>query len=101
MKRLGKRDNEQKEELARAIADTFSDFQAALEAAHEWVSVIHERAEAFYDERSERWQDSDAGLAYAEWRDEMDRILGLITTAIGVENPSEDLASIPEGPEEA
>ena len=40
-----------------------------IEAANEWRNNIHSEMENYYDERSEKWQEGDAGSAYSDWKD--------------------------------
>lgn len=47
---------------------------AANAARDEALSALDDaatEAETYYDERSEKWQEGDAGQAYSEWKDEL------------------------------
>lgn len=43
----------------------------AREMAHSALDEAATDAETYFDERSEKWQEGDAGSAYSEWKDEL------------------------------
>jgi len=56
------------------VAVAHSELQAVVETfnkrvaeANEFVEEVHSEQESFFDEKSERWQESDAGSAYQDW----------------------------------
>ena len=59
------------EEANTKLAQVAEQANAALEGAFTALDDAASDAEAYYDERSEKWQGGDAGQAYAEWRDEL------------------------------
>ncbi len=95
MKSLSKKQIGEKEKLASDLADArtaletaISEYNAKLEdlkgpvevalgklndvvrEANEWTSAILSDMESYYDERSEKWQEGDAGSNYSSWKDE-------------------------------
>lgn len=54
------------------LGSLVEEYSSSLSALHSSVEEIVERQEGYYYDRSERWQESDAGQAYAEWKDEWD-----------------------------
>ncbi len=65
------------EELGRhrnAIDDANTAFETAanalketLDAAADFLDPLAEEAQSFFDERSEKWQEGDAGCSYSAW----------------------------------
>lgn len=56
------------------VAVEFSELETIVEALNEktseanaFIEEIHDEQESFYDERSEKWQEGDAGSAYSDW----------------------------------
>ncbi len=52
--------------------ETLQNLTAAFYEAVEIVDDLHDKATDYFDARSERWQESDKGSAYEEWRDAFD-----------------------------
>ena len=50
-----------------AVEAAIATYQAALDGCAEFATQIGEEAQAAWDDRSERWQDSDKGTAAQEW----------------------------------
>lgn len=85
--------------LELAIADynhimgrEFSPVEAAKVALQEvidegsaFLATVREDAQSFFDDKSEKWQESEAGEAYGDWLTELDREL----EAVEVEEPDE------------
>lgn len=44
-------------------------YNAAISDAKSWAETIQADMESHYDDRSEKWQESDAGSAYCDWKD--------------------------------
>lgn len=64
-----------------AVNKAWEDLQAKRDAynevvreAGEVVTEIHSDLENYRDERSEKWQDSEAGAAFCQWVDEWDSV---------------------------
>ena len=58
--------------IHRKLGSLVEEYSSSLSALHHSVEEIVERQEGYYYHRSERWQESGAGEAYAEWKDEWD-----------------------------
>jgi len=65
-----------------AVAQAYADLQnqpevAALtetiEAVNSFIESVHEEQQEYFDERSESWQDGDAGSAYGDWMSAWER----------------------------
>lgn len=71
--------------------------QEELERLSELARVLNEaadEADTYYDEKSERWQESDKGSEYSEWKHTIRWI------AEEVDNLSERLGELPTRPGE-
>jgi hypothetical protein len=58
------------EKVAAAYAELepfVANFNTKVTAANEFVEQIHEEQQSFFDEKSEKWQEGDAGSAYTDW----------------------------------
>jgi len=51
------------------IAETVADYNATMSDLRTTCNDIFEEADAYYDGRAEKWQDSEAGCAYAQWKE--------------------------------
>lgn len=54
-----------------------------VQAANEWRDGIESDARAYYDDRSEKWQEGEAGQSYSSWLDSL---------GVEVEDPSDDIS---------
>lgn len=54
------------------ISDEINALNETIMEVNDWVTEIHEQQEAYYWERSETWQNGDAGQRYQEWMIEWD-----------------------------
>lgn len=66
------------EEAEKVRADAEARINALLSEAAEAKEEVREilddaamEAEAYYDERSEKWQEGDRGQAYSDWKDRL------------------------------
>jgi uncharacterized coiled-coil DUF342 family protein len=66
------------EELRTKSEQLITDLNEKRERAWEIVDDAASAAEAYYDERSEKWQEGEKGERYSEWRDELRRVAGEI-----------------------
>jgi hypothetical protein len=48
---------------------------AAIGAASSAVSAAMDEAQGYFDEKSEKWQESDAGVSYHAWIERMEALL--------------------------
>lgn len=61
--------------LHAGLAPKVDAVNVAIDAANAFTEEVHDELESYYDEKSERWQEGEAGQAYADWRDEWDLVL--------------------------
>lgn len=52
------------------VSEAAAKLQEAIGDANEWREALNVEQEDYYGEKSERWQDSDAGQSYSAWKDE-------------------------------
>jgi hypothetical protein len=64
--------NEALDPLREKIEAAVSDYNEKLAELKAVYSEIHAEAQAYYDDRSERWQESYAGQEYQEWLDSLE-----------------------------
>ncbi len=50
------------------VAPKLAAYNAAVVAANEWQESLAETMQGYADERSEKWQEGDAGQAYEAWK---------------------------------
>jgi len=97
------------------IEGALADWRQAAEAFVNAAQAAHEDASTYFDERSEKWQDSEKGQGFATWVGELelladfdpeptDEVRIAITLGEGVSadlegDPSEALPDLPEMPE--
>lgn len=81
-------------------------YREKIEAANEWRSGLHSDADAYLDDRSEKWKEGDAGQAYSSWVDALDIEIEDASDEIGepddidtIEDASDTIGEIPESPE--
>ena len=99
----------------RPVEKALADWRQAAEAFVDAARAVHEDASTFFDERSEKGQESEKGQAFATWVGELelltdfdgeptDEVRIAITLGEGVSadlegDPSEALPDLPEMPE--
>lgn len=69
--------DEARDILAKAddeAANKLEQADAKRQEARDKMAELASEAEAYYDERSEKWQESDTGQAYQEWKDRLTEI---------------------------
>ncbi len=47
-------------------------YNEAVARFNDWIQNIRDSMQNYYDDRSESWQESDAGYAYQDWMDAWD-----------------------------
>lgn len=57
------------EEAKGKVTAALEKLNGTIESANEWRSNINNEQDTYYDERSEKWQEGDAGSAYSDWKD--------------------------------
>lgn len=131
MKKISKSDMERIAKLREAIEGKKAKIEEALEKFQESIAPILEEAEEerqelfgvlddivnamenYFDERSDKWQEGDAGSAYSEWQNQIDTARGAFESEMSFEIDSEaafepwgemlsalDEENFPEAPEE-
>jgi len=80
---------EEFEEKHGALAEAIGEYNLALASVIEWRDGIIQEMSDYQAERSDKWQEGDAGQAYQEWIDEWE---GLDLTEIEVP----ELGEMPE-----
>jgi len=63
------------QEKINAILDKMND---ARNSALWLIGNTKDQAETYYDERSEKWQEGDAGLAYQDWIQQLDAGMAVV-----------------------
>lgn len=54
--------------FAEIVQPEVDAFNAAQTEANEFLQEVHEEMESFYEERSDKWKEGDAGSAYEDWK---------------------------------
>jgi len=107
MKKISQSDMQRIGKLRAAIEGKKAKIEEALEKFQEAIAPIIEEAEEerqelfgvlddivnemenYYDERSEKWQEGDAGSAYSEWKDQIDAARGELENEMSFELDTE------------
>lgn len=80
--------------FASRVSAEVETYNALLEQAEELRDEVHSEAEAYADDRSEKWVDSDAGQQHSVWRDEWSSEIG----PVDIEPPQPtDMPDLDEG----
>ena len=61
----------------RPVEKALADWRQAAEAFVDAARAVHEAASTFFDERSEKWQESEKGQAFATWVGELELLAEL------------------------
>jgi hypothetical protein len=51
------------------VEEALRNLNGSIDAAEQWRAAISEQQGSYYDDRSEKWQESDAGERYSMWKD--------------------------------
>ena len=70
MKQLSKAQLERRDELAVEIDRLTTELNCKIEEARDFATEVGEAIDEYISERSEKWQESERGEAFAAWRDE-------------------------------
>lgn len=62
--------NDKASALRQELQPKIEEYNEAVAAANSFVEEIHEEQQNFFDEKSEGWQEGDAGSNYTAWMDE-------------------------------
>lgn len=66
--------NTWKQEWWQKVAEAQEAYNALVSEAKELVEGLRDEVETYYDERSEKWQESDRGQVYQGWLQEFQQI---------------------------
>lgn len=80
--------NHEQEQLWGDVESAREDVKAALEEIEVFRDGVANDLACFFDEKSEKWQESDAGTAFIDWRDKWDS------------TPEIDLQAVEDSPSE-
>ena len=58
------------EEAWEKVQEALDEHNTAIESANEWRGDIAQQMQDYYDNRSEKWQESDKGSEYEQWKSE-------------------------------
>ncbi len=104
----------QVQEAIDNVVGLLEDADAVRQEAHDLVEACHDEAEAYFDDRSDKWRESDRGGQYEGWVQRLDTLRNALAEPLemcdteayiqfdaDVEFPTEneDL-TLPESPEE-
>lgn len=62
----------------QAVEKALEDYNATLEEAEQFREEVHADMETYWDERSEKWQEGDAGSDYSDWKDSWSQTLDAV-----------------------
>lgn len=79
----------------RSIEKQCGELRAAGIALAETLEAAHNDAQAYFEDRSESWQEGERGEAYLEW---VDQLSALHDTAEGIADTADELDDTPEAP---
>lgn len=92
MKRLTKVQQKKLEMLRSKVEHTMLEYNEAVHEFEEFREELVSEMVDYRDERSDRWQESDAGVYYNEWVDAWSETIADVAEIITEEYPTE-----PEG----
>lgn len=69
--------SERRNAAEEALEDLFGEYVEALESAIGFAENIRDEAQSYYDDRSERWQEGDAGQEYLLFIESWDEIANI------------------------
>lgn len=101
VRRLGEKSAEISEQIEK-LNELIGEYNEITGEVADFRDEIAGEMDDYYNDRSERWQEGEAGSAYMDWKTEWE---GLLTDDLEeVEEPSYDtldgLENLPEGPGE-
>lgn len=76
------------------LAQAIETYYAASEAFTDVARQAHEDASTYFDDRSERWQDSERGHAYAAYRDRLEELAAFDPAPTGTLNITLDVSAM-------
>jgi methyl-accepting chemotaxis protein len=61
--------NSKVKELEEPVNKAVEEANQAIDEANQWMANMHEQMDAYYMDRSEKWQESEKGMLYSDWKD--------------------------------
>lgn len=99
--------NDALDDLKLRLQEKIDDYNMVLQEADSWRADVTGAMEEYYDERSDKWQDSPAGDAYSAWISEYQQ---LDLDEIDIDMPdnvdmpdvsnADEIENLPEQPDE-
>jgi len=59
--------NQRVTEAYSELAPFVTAFNEQVDKANDFIEAVHDDQQAYFDEKSDKWQEGDAGSAYADW----------------------------------
>jgi len=78
------------------VEKAMSEFNTAVIEARDFVEQVHSDIENYYDDKSEKWQESERGQNYSSWRDAWSEAISELNEVEYSEPDSFDEADIPD-----
>jgi hypothetical protein len=84
-----------------ALDEACSNYNLAADEMNNLLREIHDDMESYYNDRSEKWQESEKGEAYLSWMNEWDRAVEEVEAEEPAVNESDvdELDGLPEEPD--
>ncbi len=92
--------------LKLPVEVAIANMNEVVESINGFLEDLYTEVNNYYDERSEKWQESDVGQAYLEWRDKLQETLEDVSIELPERiddleyDPINDFEEIPNSPEE-
>lgn len=96
MKKLNKEQKERRDELAERLRVAADAFAEVLGDASIWAHDLSGEMESYRDERSEKWQDGEAGQNYESW---IEAFTEFAETETDLSAVVEALLNLPDAPD--
>jgi hypothetical protein len=55
-----------------AVADALAHYNETVNQANEWLATVSSEIERYMSDRSEKWQDSERGQTYEQWKNDFE-----------------------------
>jgi hypothetical protein len=79
--------NQALDKINSEVQDRMNEYNESVEKLHGVYANLAGAAQEYFDERSETWQEGEAGATYAEWIDQLSAVDG--AEAVDIELPDE------------
>lgn len=84
------------EETFKPINDLIGQYNETLEEARGFIEDLANTMTEYYDARTEKWQEGDAGSAYADWKQAYEDFDAEDMEPVSLPDTTEDEATHPE-----